>query len=106
MAAYVILFTSRTCVTNSQATHANNWAVLVATSKYWLNYRHSSNIMSLYRSVKRLGIPDSNIILMNAEDHACNPRNPWKAVVYNNESHALNVYGDDVEVDYRGTVIC
>ena len=33
---------------------------------------------------------------------ACNPRNPWKAAVFGNESHAVNVYGDDVEVDYRG----
>lgn len=26
----------------------------------------------------------------------------WFVQVFNNESHALNVYGQDVEVDYRG----
>lgn len=82
--------------------HNNNWAVLVDTSRYWLNYRHAANVLSMYRTVKRLGIPDSNIILMLADDMACNPRNPHKAHIYNNESHAINVYGDDVEVDYRG----
>lgn len=84
------------------AGHQDNWAVLVSTSRYWLNYRHTANIMSIYRTVKRLGIPDSNVLLMLAEDHACNARNPWKAAVFNNESHAINVYGDSVEVDYKG----
>ncbi|KAK6740612.1 hypothetical protein RB195_008830 [Necator americanus] len=56
--------------------HTNNWAVLVCTSRFWFNYRHVSNVLALYHTVKRLGIPDSNIILMLAEDVACNPRNP------------------------------
>lgn len=49
-----------------------------------------------------MGIPDSHIILMLADDAACNVRNPFPSVVYNDRSHQLNVYGDDVEVDYRG----
>jgi hypothetical protein len=32
--------------------HTSNWAVLVSTSRYWLNYRHSANIMSVYRALK------------------------------------------------------
>lgn len=54
--------------------HTSNWAVLVDTSRFWLNYRHESNVLSFYRTLKRLGIPDSNIILMVADDQACNPR--------------------------------
>ena len=65
--------------------HTNNWAVLVDTSRFWFNYRHVANVLSVYRSVKRLGIPDSNIILMVADDMACNPRNPRPATVFNNE---------------------
>ncbi|MEJ1276876.1 hypothetical protein NN561_007788 [Cricetulus griseus] len=38
--------------------HTNNWAVLVCTSRFWFNYRHVANTLSVYRSVKRLGIPD------------------------------------------------
>ncbi|KAI0221788.1 GPI-anchor transamidase [Lamellibrachia satsuma] len=82
--------------------HTNNWAVLVDTSRFWFNYRHVANVLSIYRSVKRLGIPDSQIILMIADDMACNPRNPRPATVFNNAYQHINVYGDDIEVDYRG----
>ncbi|XP_054154900.1 putative GPI-anchor transamidase [Oppia nitens] len=82
--------------------HSNNWAVLVCASRYWFNYRHVANVLSIYRSVKRLGIPDSRIILMVADDMACDARNPKAATIYNNGQHYINVYGDDVEVDYRG----
>ncbi|GFZ05721.1 peptidase C13 family [Actinidia rufa] len=68
--------------------HTNNWAVLVCTSRFW--------------TVKRLGIPDERIILMLADDMACNARNKYPAQVFNNENHRLNLYGDNVEVDYRG----
>ena len=46
----------------------NNWAVLVMTSRYWYNYRHMANVLTFYHTIKRLGIPDSQIILMMAED--------------------------------------
>jgi phosphatidylinositol glycan class K len=82
--------------------HTNNWAVLVCTSRFGFHYRHVANVLSIYRSVKRLGIPDSRTILMLADDMACNPRNPRAATVFNNAHHHINVYGDDVEVDYRG----
>ncbi|XP_045461217.1 putative GPI-anchor transamidase [Harmonia axyridis] len=86
----------------SRKSHTNNWAVLVDTSRFWFNYRHVANVLSIYRSVKRLGIPDSQIILMIADDMPCNPRNPRPATVFNNANQHINVYGDDVEVDYRG----
>jgi len=86
----------------SESRHTNNWAVLVDTSRFWFNYRHVANVLSIYRSVKRLGIPDSQIILMVADDMACNPRNPRPATVFNNANQHIDVYGEDVEVDYRG----
>lgn len=82
--------------------HTSNWAVLVSTSRFWFNYRHLANVLSLYRSVKRLGIPDSQIILMLPDDMACNPRNAFPGTVYNNADRALDLYGDNIEVDYRG----
>ncbi|XP_055585847.1 putative GPI-anchor transamidase [Uranotaenia lowii] len=86
----------------TSSSHTNNWAVLVDTSRFWFNYRHIANVLSVYRSVKRLGIPDSQILLMVADDMACNPRNPRPATVFNNANQHINVYGADVEVDYRG----
>nr|GMD60716.1 putative GPI-anchor transamidase [Ipomoea batatas] len=89
-------------VSTATTMHTNNWAVLVCTSRFWFNYRHMANTLSLYRTVKRLGIPDERIILMLADDMACNARNKYPAQVFNNENHRLNLYGDNVEVDYRG----
>lgn len=86
----------------STAEHTSNWAVLVSTSRFWFNYRHLANVLSLYRTVKRLGIPDSQIILMLPDDMACNPRNAFPGTVYNNADRALDLYGDNIEVDYRG----
>jgi hypothetical protein len=112
----------------SSSGHTNNWAVLVSeatgrandapcgllirprhashpqvcSSRFWFNYRHIANTLSIYRSVKRLGIPDSQIVLMLADDVSCNARNPFPAQVFNNANHRLELYGDDVEVDYRG----
>lgn len=82
--------------------HTSNWAVLVDASRYWFNYRHIANTLSLYRTVKRLGIPDSNIILMLADDVSCSPRNSFPASVFGNANHRANLYGDNIEVDYRG----
>ncbi|XP_024975788.1 putative GPI-anchor transamidase [Cynara cardunculus var. scolymus] len=93
---------SHAASSDSSSVHTNNWAVLVCTSRFWFNYRHMANTLSLYRTVKRLGIPDERIILMLADDMACNARNKYPAQVFNNENHRLNLYGDNVEVDYRG----
>ncbi|KIK21312.1 hypothetical protein PISMIDRAFT_681546 [Pisolithus microcarpus 441] len=82
--------------------HTNNWAVLVCASRYWFNYRHMANALGMYRTVKRLGIPDSNIILMLADDTACNARNQFPGSVYAKAGRHLDLYGDNIEVDYRG----
>lgn len=96
-------------VSDVDATHTSNWAVLVSTSRFWFNYRHMANVLSLYRTVKRLGIPDSQIILMLPDDMACNPRNTFPGAVFNDKSRDLDLYDDKeqqgiggIEVDYRG----
>lgn len=102
----VILFLtpSLAILSNETTTADNNWAVLVSSSKYWFNYRHATNVLSIYRQIKRLGIDDSHIILMLADDMACDARNPWPATIFNNAKHypEQEVYGNDLEVDYRG----
>ncbi|EDP45183.1 hypothetical protein MGL_0172 [Malassezia globosa CBS 7966] len=95
--------TSMNASGNARATtHTNNWAVLVGTSKFWFNYRHLANTLGMYRTVKRLGMPDSHIILMLSDDIACNPRNRYPGSVWASSDRHLDLYGDDVEVDYRG----
>jgi len=52
--------------------------------------------------VKRLGIPDSQILLLLPDDMACNPRNAFPGTVYSNADRRMDLYGENVEVDYRG----
>ncbi|EAU89109.2 glycosylphosphatidylinositol anchor biosynthesis protein [Coprinopsis cinerea okayama7 len=61
-----------------------------------------SNALGMYRTVKRLGIPDSNIILMLADDASCNARNRFPGSVFANSRKDLDLYGENIEVDYRG----
>ncbi|KAF8455237.1 hypothetical protein BDZ91DRAFT_852795 [Kalaharituber pfeilii] len=58
----------------------------------------------MYRIIKRLGIPDSQIIMMLSDDVACSPWNAFPDTVYNNADRAFALYGDNIEVDYRGYV--
>lgn len=39
---------------------------------------------------------------MLADDMACNPRNMFPGTIYSNSNRKLDLYGDAVEVDYRG----
>jgi phosphatidylinositol glycan class K len=39
---------------------------------------------------------------MLADDVACNPRNSYPAKVYANSGRQLDLYGESIEVDYRG----
>ena len=32
---------------------ADTWAVIVSSSRYWLNYRHASNALGVYQAVRR-----------------------------------------------------
>ncbi|PAA84155.1 hypothetical protein BOX15_Mlig008567g5 [Macrostomum lignano] len=47
-------------------------------------------------------MPDSHIILMIADEMACNARNPRPATIFDNAAEKTNLYGDTVEVDYGG----
>lgn len=99
--------------------HSNNWAVLACTSSYWFNYRHVSNTLSMYYIIRKMGIPDSQIILMNAMDPSCDARNPYPGDIYNTQQmdtvlnklrregdskshHHFNSDNFGVEIDYRG----
>ena len=86
--------------------HTRNAAVLVSSSRYWHNYRHVSNVLSIYDLLKRGGLSDEDIILMIADDLPCDARNPHMNAIYPENAQAgagKSVYDADVEIDYRGT---
>jgi GPI-anchor transamidase subunit K len=84
------------------STHTSNHAVIVSSSRYWFNYRHVINALSIYRLIRSNGIPDSNIVLMLADEYAVNPRNPLPNQLLPAGRAGPTLYDAGVEIDYRG----
>ncbi|CAH1393172.1 unnamed protein product [Nezara viridula] len=51
----------------------NTWAVLVAGSNGWDNYRHQADFCHAYHSLIRKGVPQENIITLMYDEIAQNP---------------------------------
>ncbi|CAD2222246.1 phosphatidylinositol glycan, class K [Angomonas deanei] len=86
----------------SAATSAkrNNWAVIVGSSRFFFNYRHTADSLSLYHILKRNNFDDDHILLFLADSMACHPVNLFQGTVQ--PITGENVYGCDTEVDYSG----
>ncbi|XP_047493391.1 legumain-like [Penaeus chinensis] len=76
------------------------WAVLVAGSSYWMNYRHQADVCHAYQILHQHGVPDDHIIVMMTDDIAYNPENPDPGVIINRPD-GPNVY-EGVPKDYTG----
>ena len=64
-----------------QGTSAANWALLVAGSTGYGNYRHQADVCHAYQVLKNHGFPESNIIVMMKDDVANSYRNPVKGII-------------------------
>ncbi len=74
------------------------WALVIATSSGWQNYRHQADALADYQMLRSLGLSDDNIILIVADDIANHPDNKLPGVV-RNEKEGPNVY-KDATIDY------
>ncbi|KER26994.1 hypothetical protein T265_05899 [Opisthorchis viverrini] len=79
---------------------SKNWAVLVAGTESWVNYRHQANVYHAYRVLRANKIPAKNIITFAYDDIANNPKNPFKGRVFND--YELEDIYKGVVIDYRG----
>jgi phosphatidylinositol glycan class K len=88
-------------------TSANNWAVFVATSRFWSNYRESVNLYYFYETVRSLGIPDSRIVMFLGEDIPCNPRNPYPGEIFGfSPANSISMYpSQSPRVDVHGNEV-
>ena len=81
-----------------------HWAVLVAGSNGYGNYRHQADICHAYQIVRKNGIPASNIITMAYDDIAHNFENPFPGKMFNKPTLA-GTPGQDVyagcKIDYN-----
>ncbi|KAM0938251.1 putative legumain protein [Dioscorea sansibarensis] len=76
------------------------WAVLVAGSRGYINYRHQADVCHAYQILKKGGLKDENIIVFMYDDIAHNKENPRRGIIINKPR------GDDVYAgvpkDYTG----
>lgn len=79
--------------------YKGNWALLVATSTGWFNYRHQADVLAIYQQLKKSGYPDDRIILIMEDDLADNSSNHEKGVV------RVSLNGENVRqgavIDYK-----
>lgn len=79
---------------------SDHWAILVAGSKGFYNYRHQSDICHAYHIMLDNGIPADQIIVMSYDDVANSKSNPFPGQLFNKPD------GEDVRagcvIDYDG----
>lgn len=76
-----ILVVFLTLLACSQA--KDHWAVIVAGSRYFYNYRHQADVCHAYHIMRNNGIPEEQIIVMSFDDVAMDNENPFKGQLYN-----------------------
>ncbi|XP_047325580.1 vacuolar-processing enzyme-like [Impatiens glandulifera] len=69
------------------------WAVLIAGSNGYWNYRHQADVCHAYQILRKGGIKEENIVVFMYDDIADNEENPRPGVIINSPN------GDDV---YKG----
>ena len=68
---------------SAQAASSDHWAVLVAGSNYFYNYRHQADTCHAYQILKKNGIPEDHIIHFNYNDVANSSENPFPGKLFN-----------------------
>ncbi|KAL9226869.1 hypothetical protein vseg_002630 [Gypsophila vaccaria] len=76
------------------------WAVLIAGSNGYWNYRHQADICHAYQLLKKGGLKDENIVVFMYDDIAYNEENPRQGVIINSP-FGSDVYAG-VPKDYTG----
>ncbi|TBU12695.1 C13-like peptidase [Hamiltosporidium tvaerminnensis] len=64
-----------------------NIAILINGSRYFHNYRHTSNILAFYSALKQNGFEDTEILIVSYEDITKDPRNIYDKIYFNPKKH-------------------
>lgn len=91
-----------TLASTSHSRTEDTWIVIVSTSRFWQNYRHTTNALAMYWAAKRSGVPDDHIVLMVAEKHACDARNVYPGTAFADKDLSVSLFCSGVEIDYVG----
>ncbi|KAK4479233.1 hypothetical protein RD792_014744 [Penstemon davidsonii] len=82
------------------AVEGKKWALLVAGSRDYFNYRHQADVCHAYQILKKGGLKDENIIVFMYDDIAYDSNNPRPGVIINSPN-GVDVY-EGVPKDYTG----
>lgn len=93
------LSTFLTAILLISSSQCANWAVIVAGSKGYYNYRHQADVCHAYQILIKGGIPKENIILFSHDDAAEHKKNPFPGKLFN-KPDGTDVYTGCV-IDYR-----
>jgi len=81
-----------------------HWAVIVAGSNSYSNYRHQADACHAYQIAKTKGVPEDHIIMMAYDDIANSPSNPFPGQLFNKPDPTgpgYDVYAG-CNIDYKG----
>jgi legumain len=81
---------------------AGEYAVIVAGSNGYYNYRHQADVCHAYHTLLDHGVPASNIILMSYDDVANDSENPFPGKLYNKPGSNSREYNEGCIKDYTG----
>ncbi|KAL2940187.1 Vacuolar-processing enzyme [Bienertia sinuspersici] len=84
----------------NDSVEGTKWAVLVAGSNGYENYRHQADVCHAYHVLKKGGLKDEHIIVFMYDDIAFNKDNPRPGVIINSP-RGKNLY-PHVPKDYTG----
>jgi len=76
----VVAYTSSSFLSEAKESH---WAILVAGSNGWWNYRHQSDTCHAYQILIKNGMPASRIITLAYDDIADDYNNPFPGKIFN-----------------------
>lgn len=66
-----------------------HWALIVAGSSSWGNYRHQADAYHAYRVLLNGGLQPQHVVLMAFDDIAHDPQNPYPGQVFNKPGACL-----------------
>lgn len=81
----------------------DTYALIVATSSGWDNYRHQASAYAVYHLLKKNGMRDDHILLISEDDIASNPLNSFRGFIQASLG-VRNLY-EGVTVDYKPSAL-
>ncbi|EAY14472.1 Clan CD, family C13, asparaginyl endopeptidase-like cysteine peptidase [Trichomonas vaginalis G3] len=82
-----------------QLARCDRFAVLIAGSNDFYNYRHQADIFNMYQQLVKRGFDDQHITMMAYDDIALSSENPFRGKVFHTLKH-VNIYPGSSKINY------